>query len=41
VLIAIDVGTDGFSQILGVAEREKEVLEAGTASCVNPEKRAV
>jgi len=32
VLIAIGVGTDGFRQILGVAEGEKEDLEKIAAS---------
>ena len=33
VLVAIGVGTDGFRQILGVAEGEKEDLEGWRASC--------
>jgi transposase-like protein len=34
VLVAIGIGTDGYRQILGVAEGEKEDLWAGEGSCV-------
>jgi hypothetical protein len=38
VLIAIGVGTDGFRQILGVAEGEKEDLEGWRGFPVSPKR---
>jgi putative transposase len=38
VLIEIGVGTDGFRQILGVAEGEKEDLEGWRGLSTTPER---